>query len=283
MGWSVAALKNMRYSAALLDDLAGAGGHGVVGAGLRLEGDYAALFCPRARGRGAFCLHGQVGEGRRQVGRRRGVRRAHVEHVPGCAVAVGRGVGGRGRVVLPGLAQFQHWPLLLPVNQVLARGRRRQPAGGSGRIIVHVVEPVGLVDPHVSGPVDVAPLRAIAVAKHDALIGGIQSAFRRRATIGIQCAAGRFRQRSPRTESGCVPRKAAANPTKIASCIRRPLFLSSPARRTTNHRVRGVSRHFATGQSPVVPADCTTKVRTTEAHGGAGQGGGEGSGGYEKV
>ena len=108
---------------ALLDDLAGAGRDRVVGARLGLEGDDLLLLRPRPGRRRALGLHGQVREGRHQVGRRAGVGRAQVEHVPGPAVVEGRAVGGRGRVVLPGLAQFQHRPLLLPVDQVLAGGQ----------------------------------------------------------------------------------------------------------------------------------------------------------------
>ena len=89
---------------ALLDDLAGAGGVGVIGAWLRFEGNHVALLGPGALGMGAAGREGEVGHGGDAVRRGAGGARADVKHVPLLAVVDGPGGACGTRVVLPGVA-----------------------------------------------------------------------------------------------------------------------------------------------------------------------------------
>ena len=106
--------KEHQVLAAMLDDVARTGGHGVIGPRLATEGRHLRLLCPGTGGRLALRLHRQIGEHRNEIGRGTHVGRAQVEHVPRLAVLEGHAVGSALGVVFTGRAQLQHRALSSP-------------------------------------------------------------------------------------------------------------------------------------------------------------------------
>ena len=148
---------------AMEDHRPGVGLIGVVGTGDPPKRHHVKLLRPRPRRRGSLCLHRVIRGQCDPVWRRARVRRAEVEHVPDITLLISHAVGRRAGVVRSGRPELEHRAVLVPGQTVGARRLRAQPAGGTRRVVVHVVGAFVLENPDVPRAVDVTLIRPVAV------------------------------------------------------------------------------------------------------------------------
>src|SRR5882724_5492801 len=111
--------------------------------------------------------------------------RAHIEHVPGLAVAKGRAIGCRGRIVIVGLTQIEHGTASAPIRQIIAGRQASEPTFRPSAIVVHEVCSALLPHPDIARSEIIALVWTSAMLQDRAGIARFQSPSRRRTAVAV--------------------------------------------------------------------------------------------------
>ena len=165
--------------------MAGIGGHGIIRALLRAEGNRIVTLRPGPRRRIARCAHRQIGGDGNLVITSGGVRSAQIKHMPKIILVLDDPRRTRSRRIRRSGSEFKNRPLALPCFQIPALRQARHPAFGTNTVVVQIIGSVDAIDHGLAGIHGIALIGALAVFQEHALIHGIQAVRRIGASIQV--------------------------------------------------------------------------------------------------